>query len=318
MRNQTILRAILIILLIVFIGIIILHFISAFVFRNLVIESKNKPVLSLPSRDSYEEHDVKFSRNLLGVKNVEQKVRLWYFPLNTKQDNSTTIVFCSPSSATLPRLQKMKYLADALSSNLVMFEYRPNGSSSGIISPSMSTLTEDVEYVLSWLRSEKNVRMEDIILMGYSLGGLPAISAALKFKEINRLALVNSFCSFSCVTKERFSSLLSGFLLFKDFFPELTEAVKELTQTVVIIFSLEDRVIPRKCTQHMIKSLQNTSSKLEIAISGGHSIFKIEEEQLLMLRGFLGINDNSDDIEERISRSIRLFNEHQVSLHDDQ
>ncbi len=272
---------------------------------------------SLPDRANFEEHQVKFFKNIFGVKNFEQNIHLWYFsnpPPQTPGNlvagvtptTTPTLLFCSPSGATLPRLQKIRYLATALSCNLVMFEYRPNGMSSGIISPSLATLTEDVHYVINWLIQEKGTNVNDIILMGYSLGGLPAISVAVKVPEIKRLVLVNSFSSFACVTAERFSPLLNGLMFFKDFFPDLTEEVKRLTQSIAVVYTENDEVIPRTCTEQTINHV--SSSRIEISMSGDHSVFKIDKDKLMILRGFLGIPDNHHDNDKKIQEAIDAFN----------
>jgi len=323
MQNTGWLKAFILAILSIITALALIHLASAFVFRNLVIEDREKVKnLELPDREEFEVHEVKFNKSLFGVKNMEQNIHLWFFPIERDDDIPPTIVFCSPSQATLPRLQKIRYLANALSSNLVMFDYRPNGSSSGIISPSLATLTEDVSFVIDWLESEKSIHKEDIILMGYSLGGLPAISAALKYPEIKRLVLVNSFCSFNCLTAERFTPLLNTFMFFRDFFPDLTSSVKKIGQSVAIVYSDADDVIPKKCTEQMIKSLQSTVSKMEIQISGNHSVFKINKDELMAFRGFLGINSSMSDSvstmdgEQFITDAIEKFNLHKMTLVD--
>lgn len=291
---------------------ILLHLASAFIFRNLVIESKNSPPLlssSFPASAEEKDEDVeiKFSKSLLGVKNLEQNIHAVYHPNERENDIPLTIVFCGPSAATLPRLKKIKFLSQALSCNLVMFEYRPNGSSSGIISPSLATLVEDVVSVINWLQEEKNIRLEDIVLMGYSLGGLPAISIARQLPKISKLVLVNSFCSFSCLTSEkRFSPLLNGLMLFRDFFPELTEVAKNLKQSVAVIYGTEDKVIPYRCTEQLIANIIDVT---RISIEGGHSDFKINRVQVDELRKFLGIRTADDvDEERKIENAIKEFN----------
>lgn len=291
-------------------ALIILQLASAFVFRNLVVEKKSKKEIDSQQIDwnTFEEHDILFNATVM-MKTREQKIHLWYFPSSREDDIPPTILFCSPSSASLPRLHKIRHLANALSCNLVMFDYRPNGSSSGIFSPTLATLTEDVMSVINWLLVEKNTQPADIILVGYSLGGLPAISVALKNTEIKRLILFNSFCSFSCIASQRFSPLLSSLMVFKDFFPDLSSQVEKIQQSVAIIYADNDEVIPRKCTERMIKSLSTGTSRMEIEISGTHSSIKIEKAKVYQLRGFLGIKDEDND--DVVERAIRLFNDDQ-------
>ncbi len=67
----------------------------------------------------------------------------------------------------------------ALNANVFVFDYRGFGKSEG--SPFEQGVLEDAEAALAWLNEKTNTRPGDVVMVGHSIGGGPAVHMADKY-----------------------------------------------------------------------------------------------------------------------------------------
>lgn len=234
----------------------------------------------------------------------EQKIFVKYHDHGPDHPNQTFMILCSPSAVSVDRMNKSAIkLADKMGCRgIVLFDYRPNGRSSGIVAPSITTLYEDAYAVLKWLMDEKNINPNNIIITGMSLGGLQAVRLARRNKDkgINKLLLINTFCSFSCLLSSA-SRVLGGLYRMTGvslYFPDFTHEVRGLeTDKIAIISTSEDALIPLKCTEQLIEAsstnllLNDNMNILHVRIPGTHSKIPVDYSSMKKIRDFFDMTE---------------------------
>jgi hypothetical protein len=81
----------------------------------------------------------------------------------------------------------------------------------------------------------------------------------------------------------------------KDYFPDHSSYLQKLTQKTVIISVNHDSIIPRMCSDKLIKQIG--SEKLNIELEGDHTNFKLTVESVERVRKFFDLEDIQDETE---------------------
>ena len=134
--------------------------------------------------------------------------------------------------------------------SIMAYDYAGYGSSTG--TPSEKQACLDIEAVHDWLLREKGVKAEDIVIMGYSVGGGPSCHLASQHPA-KAIVLCAPFASAVRV--------VLPFSLPGDKFRN--DCILSKTATPVLIFhGKQDRVIPFRNAERLYKKAKNTKKKL--------------------------------------------------------
>ena len=166
--------------------------------------------------------------------------------------------------------------------NIMAYDYAGYGSSTG--TPSEKQACLDIEAVHDWLLQEKGVKAEDIVIMGYSVGGGPSCHLASQ-RPAKAIVLCAPFASAVRV--------VLPFSLPGDKFRN--DRLLSKTDTPVLIFhGKQDRVIPFRNAERLYRIAKNTKKKLFAHEQADHNdLFAwLEDDFWKELADFLDINQN--------------------------
>ena len=267
-------------------------------FYNILIWSEEK-ILFYPTRkmtykpnisydnlyiNSYDVNDV-----CRGEKSEKYKdprysyVNAWHFN-NFK--GRKTVIFCHGNSGNISHRKYIIDICQQFKLNLIIFDYRGFGKSSGI--PSKDNVKNDGETVYKYLRQYE--KPKNIIVWGESLGGIAAVRIASKYK-CRSLILLSTFSGLDdaiIYTQEKDSAkrsmarLVAYMASWKlDVLPS-RDVIKHVKCPVAIMHSKDDDMIPYKCAKILYRNVTHYSRVL-IPIKGTHSSPIITQEQLNQL-----------------------------------
>ncbi len=216
--------------------------------------------LSIP----FEVHKLELTEN--------QTIYLWFIPAS--KPTQTTILFCHGNAGNLEdRLEILKVLYQ-LGTNLVLFDYRGYGESKG--KPSETNTYTDAELIYNFLRKQKKIPANKIIIFGRSLGGGVACELAFRHPETGALILDSTFISMPKIAQKYYPYVPVFFLIRHRY-----ENIKKLPKIKIpklIIHSKEDDIVPFYHGQKLFETACEPKSFL-ILQKGGHRNCFIEEEK---------------------------------------
>ena len=182
--------------------------------------------------------------------------------------------------------------------NLLLVDYRGYGESSGF--PETKSILEDAKTAYTFLK-KRGYYSSEIIIWGESLGGIPAIWTAAKFK-CSHLILLSTFYNLKIVING--SSIPDSFKgvvekLFKDEYTRNDHHIKKIRCGLTVIHSITDDILPYKNAEmiHDKAGTKNGGKKIKknlITISGIHSKPNFEDKQLKELMNGLNVKVNNE------------------------
>ena len=205
-----------------------------------------------------------------------------------------TVMFCHGNSGNISYRKYIVDICQKFNLNLLIFDYRGFGRSSG--KPSKHNLKQDGTAAYKYLTEYCDVDPYDLIICGESLGGVPAISTASKY-PCRSLILLSTFSGLGDAATYYFNqgvsrSLAYGFSSLASLRFDLVSTknyMKKVKCPVAILHSTEDNIIPYKCAKILYKSIKHRS-KVLIPIHGKHSAPDISKEALNKLFMFCDVS----------------------------
>lgn len=185
--------------------------------------------------------------------------------------------------------------------NVLIVDYKGFGKSSG--TPTFDGLVSDAEAMYDYLIREKELKPEDISVLGASLGGGVAIQLAKK-RKFNTLVIQSSFTSTEDVAGDVMSKLLPDVLV--DSLTPLVEtpfnskeAIKEAkADNIVILHGTNDEYIPYKQGVSLWRSAKDAGlNPIFIKLKGaGHTNFSdfYDDDCFKIFRRLFGTEDNNN------------------------
>ena len=209
---------------------------------------------------SPEELGLKFEDVVL---TTSDKVKLngWYIPA---PDATFTVLFCHGNGGNIMHRLDSIQLFNSLRLNCLIFDYRGYGLSEG--KPTEEGTYLDAMAAYEWLREQKGVKPENIIIFGRSLGGCIAAELAGKVKA-SSLVVESSFTS--CVAMARKYYWYMPVKWFVRYRYDTLEYIKDVTCPVMVIHSPDDEMVPFEFGQQLYAAANEPKEFLEI--SGGHN-----------------------------------------------
>ncbi len=160
----------------------------------------------------------------------------WYIPA---KNSKFTMLFCHGNGGNIMhRLDSINIFYN-LGLDCFIFDYRGYGSSEG--KPDEEGTYLDVMAAYKWLREEKKISANNIIVFGRSLGGSIAAQLASKV-EVEALIIESAFTSYVEIGKKFYPYMPVRW--FARFGYRTIDYVKDVNCPVMIIHSRGDEIIP--------------------------------------------------------------------------
>lgn len=165
-----------------------------------------------------------------------ETLNAWFIPAKNAK---ITILYCQGTSGNMSdELSKIKFF-NAMNFNLMIFDYRGYGNSSG--KPSEQGFYNDALAAYDYLISRTDIDKDRIVVFGESLGGAVATELCLN-RKAKGLVLESSIVSIAIKTKERYFYLPVDKLLFEKF--DTLSKIKNVYIPKLIVHGLDDETVP--------------------------------------------------------------------------
>jgi len=193
-----------------------------------------------------------------------------------------TILFCHGNAGNISNFLDVPEIFHSLGCNVLVFDYRGFGRSEG--KPHEQGTYKDGEAAWNYLVKAKNIKPENILVAGRSLGGAVATHIALKYKPAG-LSLESSFTSITDRGSEIYPYFPVKFL--SKFQYNNLEKIRKITCPVLIIHSKADEIIPFSHSRKLFEAANEPKEFLEI--TGPHHDGYIESRAVYetAMKGFL-------------------------------
>lgn len=236
----------------------------------------------------YEEYD---------IQHKEEKIRIWEFK---NYPSRNVVLFCHGNNGNISYREYVVNTCELHQINLVLFDYRGFGKSSGEFS--QTNICDDALAVYRHVR--KTYTPERIIIWGESLGGAPAAYLASK-ETCKGLVLFSTFtnlgelASRTEVFQKYVRMLAIGTKALYDGLPTI-EWVKRVKCPVLVVHSLEDALIPFSCGYDLFNAVTHANKQI-LKIRGTHSAPIFTSEQLDILYSFVDKETGVRDVKDKMA-----------------
>lgn len=164
--------------------------------------------------------------------------------------------------------------------NKVLNDLRPYGNicaptypgyakSTGV--PTTENTYETVDIAINFL-NEKNIDLKNVVILGHSLGGSPAMYAAGKYPDLKKVITVNTFHSITkmCENQYKILCLFSGSIL------NTASLAPSAKAPVLLCHTPNDSLIPYQQGEELYKLIGSQQKEFR-SIGGTHGVFNMEE-----------------------------------------
>ncbi|MFC1735963.1 alpha/beta hydrolase [Candidatus Hydrogenedentota bacterium] len=189
------------------------------------------------------------------------KISSWFVPV---ENSKGTILFCHGNAGNISHRLDTLEIFSKLGFSTLIFDYRGYGESKG--KPTEKGTYDDAMAAWDYLRKERDIPSEDIVIFGRSLGGAVAAWIAAR-TEPRALVLESTFTSVPDLAGEVYP-FLPGKLLCR--FSYDTEAlIGRMKCPVLVVHSPEDDIIPFSHGEALFTSA--STPKEFLRIRGDHN-----------------------------------------------
>ncbi len=186
----------------------------------------------------------------------------WWLP---HEDSVATVLFHHGNAGNISHRLDSLDLFHRLDANVLIFDYRGYGRSTG--RPSEQGLYRDARAAYDWVIGKAQIPSENLVLFGRSLGG--AVAARLA-GEVEACALIieSAFSSIEAIASEYYWWLPVGQLA-RLHFPT-DEFLADTDLPTLIVHSREDEIVPFSHAERLLEVSGNRAKLLEIQGSHNH------------------------------------------------
>ncbi|MCP4580212.1 MAG: alpha/beta hydrolase [candidate division Zixibacteria bacterium] len=185
----------------------------------------------------------------------------WFIPA---ENQNKVLLFCHGNAGNISHRIESLQIFNKLGLSTFIFDYRGYGKSEG--KPTEKGTYLDAEAAWNYLINEKQIKPEDIVIFGRSLGGSVA-SWLAKEKSPSALILESAFTSIPDIAGELYP--IFPVRLLSRFQYDTKEYVASARCPVLIIHSRKDELIPYHHGETLFNSANDPKEFLEI--TGGHN-----------------------------------------------
>lgn len=215
-------------------------------------------------------------------------------PINILTTPKTMLYFCGRggSKTHYNNLARIKGFQQ-LGFSVLAIDYRGYGLSEGEL-PNETRLYQDSQAAWSYLLRERNLKPQDIIIYGESMGGAVALDLAVAQPNAAGLIVQSSFTSMAAQAKEYYPILnifpLSSILHQR--FDSVTK-VKRLSMPVLFIHGTADTIVNYQMSQGLYTAAPEPKTLFYIPGAEHLRLYQPENSYLRAIKNFvLGLEEN--------------------------
>lgn len=215
------------------------------------------------SRD--ESYGFKFEQAFVKNQSGDDIELLWVPGPAVKGEGTKTFLYLHGNAGRLP------HIIEGLSGyGSVLSPAYPGYSRSGG-TPGTANINETVDLSMKYLRN-MGIRDEDVVIIGHSLGGSPAVYAAAHYPNVDRVVLVNTFLS----VEEMCWDLYHILCIFSGDIHNTAEMAPMARAAIRQFHNPNDAVVPFSQGEQLFGLLGSRDKKFH-ELSGTHADFPVEE-----------------------------------------
>ena len=187
----------------------------------------------------------------------------WFIPASTPEQKFTLLFFHGNGGNISHSLEHIAAFYE-MGLAVCVIDYRGFGKSTG--SPSVQGTLLDARAVWGWLREEKKLPPERIVIAGFSMGGGVAAALAAEVQPAG-LILESTFTSLRDVAKGIYPEPLLALFLTQDY--DTPARLKDLNIPLLVAHSPNDEVVPYRLGGKLYEDY--TGPKRFLKLSDGHN-----------------------------------------------
>jgi len=213
--------------------------------------------------------------------------------MNRTNECETLIFFHGNAGNIGHRLQNAHLLYRTCNINLLLFDYRGYGKSTG--SPSENGLYTDALAVYEYVRKRTDLNQEKIFLFGRSLGGAVALHLASHLAQTNAtpplhsVIVENTFTSIPDMAKRLFQVFVLDYVpnwCYKNVYPSITK-IRHIKVPVLFLSGGQDELVPAAMMEKLHEECKSQNKQLVIFPDGQHNTTWLAHNYTSEIRKFL-------------------------------
>lgn len=210
-------------------------------FPSQIIE-KTPEIFNLPYEDIWLQ---------VPTKNNTETIHAWWIPAaNFSQD--LVLLYLHGNSYNMGANIEIMNRYHIMGFNVVSLDYRGYGSSTGNF-PGERQFYEDVDIFWDYLIHQRQIKPQNIVVYGHSLGGAIAMELAIRHPQFAALIVQSSFTSMiEVVNSTRKYKLFPINLLLNQRFDSINK-VSKLKMPVIFIHGTDDELTPTYMSEKLFK-----------------------------------------------------------------
>lgn len=202
----------------------------------------------------------------------------WYWP--PLEEKKPVIVYFHGNAQNYPYwIDRARGFKNA-GYGFLLAEYRGYGGNGGILNE--QGLYNDARAYLNYLINNMNVKLQDIVLVGQSLGSGIAVKMATEF-DVRAVVLESAYSSAVDVARKTYWYFPVSWLMYDRY--NSLEIISAIKSPALLIHGVDDEMIPIAQAEKLYMAIQQ--SKKMVRVEGaGHNDINMQEAQKYIV-GFL-------------------------------
>jgi uncharacterized protein len=241
--------------------------------ENRFIYFPDRTLTTTPADAGIDHRDIRFE--------TDDGVRLhgWWVP---GREGEVTVLWFHGNGGNLSnRVSLLELLHHDLGVDVFMFDYRGYGASEG--RPTEDGLYADARAALEAAAAEADVRPEELVLVGQSLGAAVAVELATD-QRVRGVVLEAAFTSIPDMARHHYSFLPVWPLLRTDFDSE--SRVAQIDAPLLMLHGQNDDIVPIAMGRRVFAAALEPKEFNEVA-GAGHNDVYLADDYITTLRDFL-------------------------------
>lgn len=166
------------------------------------------------------------------------------------------------------RLENLLLVHQRLGVNVLLFDYRGYGRSSG--RPSEKGTYRDAETAFKYLSSRPDIDPDKIVFFGRSVGGAIAVDLATRHEPYG-LILESPFTSLSDMARRAFPFLPAGFLVRGKY--DSVSRIKNISAPLIVLHGDRDDTVPIELGRRLFEAAEEPKTFYTIAGAGHNDTY---------------------------------------------
>jgi len=194
--------------------------------------------------------------------NDGNKLSGWFIP---ERDSSKVIIFCHGNAGNISHYIEKAVFFKSMGYSTLLYDYRGYGNSTG--KSDNKNIYTDFDIIMEYVTKNLNIKPQNIVVWGWSLGGIPAIYAGSAY-NLKGIVLESTFTSIKDTASKLYPTLyfISSWII-KDY--NNIYYAQNLKSPVLSIHSPDDDIIPFELGRKLFEKIKTKKSFL--TISGSHN-----------------------------------------------